>query len=203
MQDFYIEGIGRINGGEFGTVTVEGVGNCSGNLKAELIRVEGVFHCQGGLEAGLLDCEGVADFSMDIRAKKISVEGVLNLKKGAKIEAEEITCEGVIRTSGEISADVIRAEGCISAEEIVGDHIQINSDYHPRFISRIFSRAKSDVKLIEATTIEIRGVTAETVNGKNIVIGRDCRIESVDCSGTLYIDKSAYVRNITGEYTMK
>ncbi len=203
MQDFHIEGIGKINGGEFGNITVEGVGNCYGDLKADIVRIEGVFSCKGGFDVNLLDCEGVADFFSDIRAKKIVVEGVLNAKKEVKIEAEEIICEGVIKAGGEVSADVVHAEGCITADEIFGDKIFIDSYHHPRFVSRILRRWRSEVRLIEATTIDLRGVSASSVNGKDITIGPDCRIENIDCNGTLYIDKSSYVRNITGEYTMK
>ncbi len=203
MHDFHIEGIGNINGGEFGNFTVEGVGNCSGDIKADLARIEGVFNCKGKIEVTILDCEGVADFASDIRAKKIMVEGVLNTKRDTKIEAEEIHCEGVIKSGGVISADILKAEGCITADEVVGDKIYIDSDHHPRFVSRIFRRWRSGIRLIEATTIQLSGVSATSVNGKDITIGPDCKIESIDCSGTLFIDQSSYVRNITGEYTRK
>ncbi len=203
MRDFYIEGVGSINGGEFGNIKVEGVGNCSGDIKADMLIIEGVFNCKGGLEVNMLDCEGVADFQSNIRAKKIVVEGVLNAKKDSKIEAEEIICEGVIKTGGEVSADIIQAEGYISADEIVGDKIFIDSDYHPRLFSRMFRRWRSEVRLIEATNIELRGVSAASVNGKDIIIGPDCKIDSIDCSGTLSIDRSSQVGKITGEYTMR
>ncbi len=203
MQDFHIEGLGNIKGGEFNNIKVEGVGNCSGDIKADIVRVEGVFNCKGRLDANMLDCEGVADFQSDIRAKKIVVEGVLTTKKDRRIEAEEIICEGVIKGGGEVSADVIRAEGCIQADEIVGDNIYINSGYRPRFLARMFRRWRSDVRLIEATRIELRGVKAVSVNGKDVTIGPDCMIESIDCNGTLYIDRSSYVGKITGEYTMR
>lgn len=203
MQDFHMEGVGNIHGGEFGTISVEGVGNCSGDIKADTIRVEGVFNCSGKVEARYLDCEGVANFRSNIRAKKITVEGVLSEKSGNKIEAEEIICEGVIKTGGEISADIIRAAGSISADEIVGDNIRIDSDWHPRHFFRFFNRTRSDVRLIEATTIELSGVNAMTVNGKDITIGPECRIENIDCSGMLSIDRSSVVKNITGEYTRR
>jgi hypothetical protein len=62
---------------------------------------------------------------------------------------------------------------------------------------------KSDVKLIEATTIDLSGVSAETVNGKDIIIGPNCKIDHIDCSGTLSIDRSSSVGNITGDYTKR
>jgi hypothetical protein len=201
MQDLKLEGIGSISGGEYDSVRVEGVGNCSGKIKANNINIEGVFNCSGEIEAGYLYCEGVSDFKSSIRVKKMNIEGVLNQKELSKIEAEEIVCEGVIKTFGEISADRLDAEGCISAREIVGDYIKINSHIRKSRFMKWITRFKSEVNLIEATTIDLSGVTADTVNGKDIIIGPNCRIENIDCSGILSIDSSSTVRNITGEYT--
>jgi hypothetical protein len=57
--------------------------------------------------------------------------------------------------------------------------------------------------MIEATTIELSGVRADVVNGRDIKIGPNCQIENIDCSGILSVDPSSYVRNITGEYTKR
>lgn len=203
MQDFHIEGIGTINGGEFGLLKVEGVGTCSGDIKAADIRIEGVFNCSGNVDTGYLECEGVANFNSNIRAKKIIVEGVLNNKHGNKIEAEEILCEGVIKTYSEISADYIKVEGCIDANEIVGEHIIIDSDSHPHLLRRLFKSTTSEVNIIEATTINLSGIKAKAVNGKDITIGPSCVIDNIDCSGFLSIDRRAVVKNITGDYKMK
>lgn len=202
MSDMKIEGLGKINGGVFDTVKIEGVCNCSDPIKAVDLFIEGVFDCAGEVEADYLNCTGVANFKAGIRAKKIYVEGVFSQKKWAKIEAQEIRCEGVIKTGGEISADGLYAEGCIEADEIVGDQIKIFSHSKSKFLN-IFNRTRSKVRLIEATTIELSGVTANTVNGKDIIIGESCKIDNIDCSGTLFISNSSFVQNITGNYTMK
>ncbi len=200
MQDYSVEGIGKLSGGEYRNLRVEGVGECTDDIKAEDIRVEGVFNCSGSLEAGYFSCEGVAEIRSDIRAKRLDVEGVLT-SRGGKIEADEIYCEGVIKANGEISAEVLRAEGCINASEIVGDRITIN--YHRTWtkIIRMCRRERSNIRVIEATSIELSGVTADTVNGKDVIIGPDCIIQNLDCSGTLSIDGSSQVYNITGTYT--
>lgn len=205
MQDFSFEGVGRINGGEYGRITIEGVGTCSNSIKAENIDIEGVFNCSGEVEAGSLYCEGVANFKSNIRAKKISIEGVVSAKGASKIEAEEILCNGVLNADGEISADILRADGCINAREIVGDQIRIDSEHHINKVVNFFKQNKSNskVKTIEATTIEISGVRADTVNGRDITIGPDCTIENLDCSGTLFIHADSHVKNITGNYTVR
>ncbi|MDF2538437.1 MAG: hypothetical protein K0S76_1458 [Herbinix sp.] len=202
MQNYMMEGIGKISGGEFNSITIKGVGTCSSSIKAENIQIEGVFNCSGEVIAGVLDCEGVANFKSSIRAKKIIIGGVLNEHDGTKIEAEEIICDGVLKTGGEISADYFKADGCVVAEEIVGDQIIIDFHYN-KHIMNFFKKKVSDVRLIEATKIALSGVTAETVNGSDITIGPNCKIENIDCSGFLSIDRSSTVKNITGNYTMR
>lgn len=200
MQDFSLDGVGKINGGEFGKIKVDGVGSCTGDLKAEALSIDGTFKCSGAVETGLLRCDGVAEFTSNIRAKQIDVNGVLNVKGGLKIEAEHVDCDGVINVNGEISADDIRADGCIKAKEIVGDKIYINT--HMSRFFRFIPWENSRVDLIEATSIELRGVRARAVNGKDIVIGPHCRIDTIDCSGTLFIDSTSLVGTVTGNYTV-
>lgn len=202
MQGLNLEGFGRISGGVYDTLNLDGVSSCSDNIKAEKMHIKGVFTCSGEVQANYLYCEGVSDFKTNIRAKKIVVEGVLNEKSGTKIEAEEISCEGVIKTGGEIYADILKADGCVSANEIYGDRIGINTRYLSK-IRKFFNSPKSDIKLIEATTIELSGVTAETVNGRDITIGPNCNIGKIDCNGTLFVDASSIVNTITGEYARR
>lgn len=109
----------------------------------------------------------------------------------------------MIKTGGEISADKINAEGCIDADEIVGDNIRILSHWHTPRLLNFINRFTSKVRVIEATTIELSGVKAETVNGRDIKIGPDCKIENIDCSGTLSVDSGSIVHNITGQYTRR
>ena len=199
MIDNHMEGVCKIHGGEFGKLTVDGVGTCTDDIKAESIQINGVFKCVGAVETGLLQSDGTAEFMSNIRAKKIVIDGVATVKNNAKIEAEEVVCNGVIK-AGEISADRINADGVINAKEIVGDNIVIQSCFGR--IANFFVRKISNIELIEATTIKLCGVAAKSVNGKDISIGPHCRIDSIDCSGTLSIDKDSTVKTITGNYTM-
>lgn len=203
MQNFRMEGLGRINGGHYDSINIGGVSSCSESIKAENIHVEGVFTCSGEIEAVTLHCEGVSDFKSNIRVKKLHVEGVCNVKENTKIEAEELLCHGVIRTGGEIYADKLQSDGCINAKEIFGDEIRIKTHQSVNRIKRFFNTFKSEIKLIEATTIELSGAMVDTVNGRDITIGPNCKIGSIDCNGTLFIDRSSTVDQITGNYLRK
>ena len=201
MQDFTLDGIGSISGGNYKTLTVDGVADCSGDISAEDLRVVGIFNCKNKVEAQHFYSEGVCNFKGGIKAKKLEVTGIVNLSRGS-VEADEILCEGVINAKGQISADKIHANGYINANEIVGDDIRIYS--RTGFIGGLFTFAKqSRIKLIEATTVHLSGVRGDEVNGQDIIIGPKCKIDRVDCSGTLSIDPTAMVGTITGDYTKK
>ncbi|MEI6101516.1 MAG: hypothetical protein WCP73_06735 [Eubacteriales bacterium] len=230
MSDYNMEGVSKISGGVYDKMTIDGVGTCTGDVKAEEMHISGVFKCLGSVdvgllesdgtaefrssirakkmmvegvvtvkgegtikadelfcdgvfkcfgevEAGLLDTDGTATFHSNIRAKKLVVDGVLTVRDKGRIEADEIICGGVI-TAGEVSADLINADGIINAKEIVGDKIIIKS--HLNKVFRFFAKKFSNVELIEATTIELHGVVAKSVSGRDIIIGKNCGIDSID-----------------------
>lgn len=201
MQNIKIEGVGTISGGDYEMVRVDGVGKCEGNLQAQSIDINGTFKCLGAVKTDLFDCDGATELRANLFAKKIIVDGSLVVKNGTKIEAEKIDCDGSIKVvDGQISADIIKSDGYIYAREIVGDQIRIHSRIS-RFV-KWFNGSFSNVELIEATNIELRGVYAKEVNGEQIIIGPRCEIDRVDCSGTLTIDPTATVKEITGNYKM-
>lgn len=202
MNGMNFKGTGSFGGGEYGDIIIEGVCTCNGDIKAESILIDGVFKGNGCVEAQSLKCDGVAEIKANIKAKKIDTDGVIRVKNGNRIEATEINCDGVIEIKGEISADIINADGFISAYEIVGDQITVKSRVN-KFMQLFNPRFQSQIKFIEATNIHLQGVVANVVNGKDVVIGKDCKIEKLDCSGTLYVDKNSVVKEITGNYTLR
>lgn len=232
-NDICINGKGNFAGGTYGSVIINGSGQCDGTLTAESIKDNGAFKCQGEIHAGViningvlrceggiqadsikvdgrlkcagalraasLDCNGSTQITGDVCVGKVDVDGVLQISGGTKLEAEEIRCDGAIRCDGQISADLLIANGFINARELVGERIIIHSQITG--LVWVFPKLCSRAELIEATTIELRGVTAQSVNGRDIIIGPGCTIEHLDCSGTLFIDGSAQVKNITGAFT--
>lgn len=198
MQNLKIDGYAKITGGEYGNVSIDGMATCDGDLAADRLTVDGMLQGKGSIEAKEIDCDGMTKVRGTVRAGTMRIDGMLSVR-GGKIEADEIECDGLITVNGEISADVIKADGCIDADEITGDSIYIRSRRHMFF--PFFRGRKSRIKLIEATTVELRGVESQSVNGRDVRIDWGCRIESVDCSGTLWISNGARVRNVSGTYT--
>lgn len=199
MQDIRIDGIGKINGGEFGVIRIDGVGECAGDVTAKTIDIDGKYKSQGATKADLIDCDGMATFNGNVQVKVLRVDGMCKINSGS-VEAEEVDCDGSMTVSGQISADTVLADGLIDAKEIVGDRVVIKSRISK--LARLFIKHLSKADLIEATTIELEGVTARAVNGSDISIGPGCEIETLDCSGRLYVDKDSTVKIITGDYTL-
>ncbi len=130
MQNLSVDGVAKIEGGEYGTITIDGMATASGDISAESVSVDGMFKCAGSLTARLVSCDGMAKIRGNAKAGKMTVNGMLTVTDGNKIEADEIECDGMVKVDGEISADRIRANGLIDAAEITGDDILIRSHRH-------------------------------------------------------------------------
>ena len=197
-----IDGVVTFPGGKYEELHVSGVCTAEGPIEADSLTIDGVFTAKSDVSVGKLDCDGVTTIEGNLRAKKADIDGVTTVN-GSNVEADHIKCDGVLSAKNQISADLIEAEGFINAKEIVGDRIVIRSFRKSTFFN-LYLKIKetfmgpdfSKIDLIEATTIELRGVRAKEVNGQNIVIGPACIIDRVDCSGALTIDADAKVGEI-------
>ena len=201
MTGSKIEGVGTITGGVFSELRIDGVCTVEGDLEAESLRINGVCTCKGDIEAKNFDCDGVLTIQGNLRAGKAEIDGVVTVN-GSKVEADLIDCDGILSVNGEISADVIDADGKINAREIVGDRITIRSYWKNNLLKVLFKLGEktnmkfSSIDLIEGTTVELRGVRAESVSGQDVHIGKNCEIGRVDASGELKIHSSAEVDEI-------
>ena len=202
MENGRIDGVISFPGGVYGDLNINGVATAEGPIEAGQMDIDGVFNARSDINCLSLKTSGVATIDGNLRAKATNVQGVVTVH-GGKVEADRIICDGVLSVNGQVSADRIDAQGFINAKEIVGDTISIQS-YTRSFFFRMWislkeavgSRDYSKVDLIEATTVNLRGVHAHTVSGHDISIGPGCRIDRVDASGHLYVDIDAEVMEI-------
>ena len=196
-----VDGVGTIQGGVYGELDINGVCTVEGDLKAESISINGVCTCNGNVETTKFDCDGVMTINGNLRTGTADIDGVVTVN-GNKIEADRIDCDGVLSVEGEISADVIDADGKLNAYEIVGDRIRIKSYWKKGIVALLFkigektSMKFSKIDLIEGTTIELRGVRAKAVNGHDVTIEKNCKIDSVDASGELRVHPSSQIGEV-------
>lgn len=201
---------------DVGNMEINGAVRVNGIAQIEDLEVCGALNVDGAtLECGHIECDGSVKVEGSITAKTMEVDGSLKAKEN--ISADEIEVDGVLKAGGQVSADKIRVEGLISAGEIVGDEVIIWNKNRERGFTITVGKStvirmgnerfsmgstSSRIGLIEATTIALAGVEADTVNGTDVTVGPGCVIDHLDCNGILRIDPSARIGNITGEYTL-
>ena len=196
-----IDGVGSIRGGVYDDLYINGVCTVDGDLEAETLKINGVCTCTGNITAKSFNCDGVLTIQGNLRAGLADIDGVVTVN-GSKVEADRIDCDGVLNVEGEVSADVIEANGSVSAMEIVGDQIIIKSYWRTGIRRLLFKLGEkmnfkhSVIGLIEGTTVELRGVRARSVSGRDVRIGKNCEIDRVDASGELVIHPSACIGEV-------
>ncbi|MDR0499810.1 MAG: hypothetical protein LBG97_00990 [Coriobacteriales bacterium] len=202
MGKGHIDGVITFPGGEFEDLRISGVTTCEGDIVAKRMDIDGVATFKGNVLCTDFDCDGVTTVEGCVKATTADIDGVTTIN-GDKLEADRIRCDGVISVNGQVSADVITAAGFINAKEIVGDSITIHS-FRKSFVFKLWLKFKeaigsddfSKVELIEATTVDLRGVRAKIVSGENVKIGPGCVIGRVDCTNELEIDPDAEVKEV-------
>lgn len=184
---------------------VDGNLTVNGNLNAGDTKIDGRLKCTGITTTAAFDCDGISTLENGLFAKSVDVDGMLTVT--GNIEAESIRAGGKLSSTAQICADQIRLYGMVSADEIVGDSIEIlfrdPIGIAADFINSIFgSKLHNDAKcanLIEATTIKLEGVCAGTVSGEHVTIGQNCSIDQLDCTGEFTIDPTSTIRLLNGQ----
>ena len=166
LYDVNVEGIGKVSGGRYKNVNVEGITTILDSIDA------------GNIDAKEhIEFEGVIKVCGNVQGKSIDVEGVLNI-------------------DGLLSADSISFEVARSCKisEIGGSNIKIeNNSFHN--IDLFKRKVKVNCKVIEGDNIYLENVECDVVRGKNITIGPGCIIDKIEYSMNIDIDKSSTVMN--------
>lgn len=194
---------------------VNGAVRVTGTARVEDLEVDGAVTVEGEtLECGRLEVDGAVKVTGSLTARTIEVDGAITAR--GDISADEIEVDGALKTDGQVSADKVHVDGRISASEVVGDEVIIwNRQQNSGFTVTVGrstvirmghtgcgGTTSSKLGLIEATTVALACVEADTVNGTDVTIGPGCVIGHLDCNGILRLDPSARVGEITGEYTL-
>ena len=199
-----LKGVNTLSGGKYEELVIGGVVTINGDLEADSADVGGVVTINGKLESkSYVKIGGVVTINDKVRAKTVDVGGVVTIHKD--VEADTITISGVVNAKGQVSADLVESRGCFSAEEVVGDKVIIHCERKNKTFGGLFRFGRDEKKdlpkigTIEATEIDVDGIRVENLNGNNIVIGPECVVENVDCTGRLAIAPEAVVKNINGQ----
>jgi cytoskeletal protein CcmA (bactofilin family) len=212
MKKESIEGIGSIHGGEYDTLTIEGVGKLKSEASANRVSIEGMFKSKGKLTADEISVQGFARFFRNIKAKRLLIEGMLKVRH-ANVYADHIICNGLMTCSGEVSADQIDIDGVCSVANMYGDNISIHysgGDIHFKgsslsknliFLSKLYLGRKLSldynlVDQVECTQLSASGLKSKIVRAGSVQLEDNCIIEKLYCDGEMKIDPSCIIGKI-------
>lgn len=211
-NDMHIAGSGTIAAGDYGSVHVSGSGringpiscadlHCSGSAKAVGdvisagdVKCSGSFHCCGKIEAALVSCSGSAKIDGSVKAGTIKMSGSI---RANDMEAERIVVSGGCGVPGLMNAETVEIN--------LGGKCTVGSIGCGKLTVRLgagsgwlwFGHRRDDlleVGTIEGDEIELENTTADVVRGKNVIIGKNCSIKTVEYSQNLSVDPSSEVK---------
>ncbi|WP_064093976.1 polymer-forming cytoskeletal protein [Rossellomorea aquimaris] len=217
-KELKISGSGKINGNiKTGYMKSSGSSHIHGDLKAEKISISGSSKFEGSIMAATMEVSGSSKVSENLICKDFKasgscvVQGKLqgeNVKSSGLLkvlkdcEVETFTSHGAVTIDGLLSADKvdIQLEHQSSIKEIGGETIVVKNQNSTRLLKQVvnFFFQKDDhlhSDLIEGDEVYLENTKAKLVRGKNVVIGENCEIETVEYSGSLDIKKESKVQN--------
>lgn len=223
LNSIKIIGKGTITGGEYGKISILGeaiaieeyncdfmkvIGNCTlkGEMTSNKVKVLGEMLCEKMVKTNnKLEILGQLKALEDYKADKVEVkgQGVFNknlffneidvkgeLEVSSDCEGNSFTSDGKLNIRGLLSAEVIYIypNGVITVNEIGGSKIVIRK-------KGIFSLRKSIIisNIIEGDDIELENTQCKVVRGHNVKILENCKIDKVEYTGTLKVDKNSVI----------
>ena len=201
-QNYHCSSSGEIAGGEYGEIRVSGGAKMTGDVVCDTLHVSGGVKAAKDLTCGELRASGSlkVEGTLTAAAAKISggvkVQGIVKiteqlslsggLKTGGDVSAERFSCSGKVEIPGLLNAETIELSigSRCEVENIGCTTLKVKKDFTG---FRIGAKPCLKTESIEGDTIELEYTEAEVVRGKNVTIGKKCRVGRVEYSETLDI----------------
>ena len=190
--DFKLDGIGKIQGGVYKNLDVDGVTTIVGNIEAENIDIDGCVKSKGNIKCKNIKLDGLYRGNGYIEAsERVTINGCPRIN--GDIQGKEIVIDGKVKVRGLVTGDkvLLTLSGKNYITEIGGEEVSVNA-YGYVFWSKPLLTSDS----IEADTINISNTNCKVVRGNDIRISRGCNIDRVEYTGTLKVDDRARVKEI-------
>lgn len=216
LSDSQINGIGKINGGTYNHVKVDGIGEVTGNLTCQafhcngkgkisghvvsrVFKVQGMCKVMGKLESLEIRIDGTITADDGIVSEKVLCNGAMSLDAGCK--AETFQASGKVEIFGLLHADQVKLEllaKCrvrnVKGSEVIIRQGDSKGEWMQKILSSFVGVPQLIVESIEGDYIKLEHTKAKIVHGDNIIIGPGCEIERVEYKSHLSIDERSEVK---------
>ena len=195
-----ISGSGKVDGDLFCSeqLKIAGSGHIAGAVRAHSVTIAGSAHIGGSLTSdGEVNNKGSLHCG-EIRC--VTLKNAGSLHADGDISAEEAVIHGSVHTPGLINAERVEIVlgGDSEADSIGGSTITVSNRSEKRgFFARLLSGSEGGIlkvaNSIEGDTVSLENVTAASVTGRVVKIGRNCNIRQVWYSDGVEISPEANV----------
>lgn len=214
--DLKVTGNNSTNGGVFDKVRITGEteiygdthcrsfsctgnSNVDGTLTAEELKLTGNLQVKEMLRAVKVNITGELEVGGAVSAEQLKLTGSCHAKKG--IQSERLSIQGEIQSEGMVNAEVVELSlrGISRVGDIGGSQIRIGPSRANVLIPswlRIEGVASLEADTIEGDTVILKNTTANTVRGREVVIGSGCRISRVEYSHFFEQDPQAEIKEV-------
>lgn len=216
LYDSQINGIGKINGGTFNKVKIDGIGEVSGDITcnafycngkgkvkghvlSKSFQVQGMCKVMGKLESLKIRFDGTATIEDGIVSEVVEGNGVLSLDAGCETEVFQVS--GKVDIYGLLNADQVKLEllaKCrirdIGGEQIIVKQGKSKGEIMNKLLSSFVGSPQLIAETIEGDHISLEYTKAQVVRGNSITLGPGCEIERVEYKSHLSIDERSRVK---------
>ena len=196
IYDINLEGIGKINGGHYKDIKISGIGTILNDITCEKVLLEGVCKVNGNINCTDISIEGTFNSNGKVEAhEKILVKG--HIKLGESIQSREVSISGKFEINGLLSGDEIKILfiGKNRVKEIGGEVITVLQE-KKSFLNGTILPNKLVSDSIEGDIIVLENTECNIVRGQNITIKSGCKINRIEYTGEIEIDKNSKVESV-------
>ncbi|MCW8132729.1 MAG: hypothetical protein KIS92_20450 [Planctomycetota bacterium] len=218
-----VSGAGEIDGNlNGGSVSASGSFSVSGSLEADAFDSAGSSSVGGSVKAGKVFNGGAFEVGRDIEAKSFESHGAFGV--GGSIEADDILIElggdshahaikgntvkvrrnksaggssGTIRGGSVISGGTVVTGGVVSGGAVgYAEGGKVSGGTVSSSVSGGSSggKFKLKVKTLEGDKLDLEATVADLVKGAKVIIGKNCKIETVEYTDSIEVHEKAQVK---------
>ena len=141
--------------------------------------INGKLELAGDFAGADLECSGAMHLSGSAKCADVEIAGKCRVEKD--LEADTVRVDGAIQVPGLLNAERIYLYASPSSVlgEIGGSEIYIGRDSEHRHF-RLGEGENLQVRVIEGDAVTLAYTTADVVRGRDVTIGKGCRIDRVE-----------------------
>lgn len=176
-----------------GLVKTSGNATFTENVQAQNVKASGLFSCDGDMTVeGEITCSGFIRIQENVQCKQLRVAG--KLQSNADVKATTVTVNGSIHCAGQLTAENVDVEfdGGIKIGRICASKISvIRKKPNAFFIKKAHVRS-----LTKGEEVVLQHVHCPQVIGRNVTVGKGCRIDWVQYTDSIDIHPKAKVKKV-------